>query len=136
MRSMLTKKKVLLISMLIGGGLLLLEPISTSTICGAGSTICIDTIFSLAMTLFVFLFVFPFSLITYFLPETVFRTWVNFAKWWVPFQILLVAITPESNGNFLINIVDKQFAAIILSGFFALISLLIIIWKYVTAQRK
>lgn len=82
--------------------------------------------------LFVFPFVFLFSLITYFLRESVFRAWANFAKWWVPLQILLVLITPESSGGYFVSLIDKQFVAIILSGVFAILSLIIIIWKSVT----
>lgn len=132
---MLTKKNVLVVSGLIGGGLLLLEPIKTSTICGMGSTSCIDTVFLIAMLLYVFPFVFLFSLITYYLPEAVFRAWVNFAKWWVPIQILLVYLTPESSGGYFVVLMDKQFAAIILSGLFVLISLGIIVWKSIAARR-
>lgn len=128
---MLTKKIVLIISGLVGGGLLLLEPIKTSTICGAGSITCIDNIFFTSMLLFVFPFVFLFSIITYFLKESVFRSWVNFAKWWVPLQIFLVLITPESSGGYFVSLIDKQFVAIILSGVFATISLIIVIWKSV-----
>lgn len=81
------------------------------------------------MALFVFPFVFLFSLTTYFLKESVFRAWVNFAKWWVPLQILLVLVTPESSGGYFVSLVDKQFVAIILSGVFAITSLVIVIWK-------
>ena len=126
---MFTKKNVLIISGLIGGGLLLLEPIKTSTICGVGSTTCIDTVFFIAMLLFVFPFVLFFSLITYKMRDEVSRAWIRFATWWVPLQILLVALTPESSGGYFVVILDKQFVAIILSGLFTLISLLLIAYR-------
>lgn len=85
--------------------------------------------------IFLALFIFPvsllFSLTTYFLKEQVFRAWVNFVKWWVPLQILLVLITPESSGGYFVSLIDKQFVAIILSGIFTILSLVIIIWKSV-----
>ncbi|MDE1919792.1 MAG: hypothetical protein KGH56_03855, partial [Patescibacteria group bacterium] len=49
---------------------------------------------------FVFLLVCLFSLITYFLPEAVFRAWARFTTWWIPLQILAVVLTPESSGGF------------------------------------
>lgn len=87
------------------------------------------------LVLFVFLIGLLFSLITYFLPEPVFRTWVNFGKWWVPLQIVLVALTPEGTPGAFITILDKQFATIILSALFTVISLILIIWKYFVARQ-
>ena len=84
--------------------------------------------------LFIFSIVFLFSLITYFLSESVFRAWVNFMKWWVPLQIFLVLITPESSGGYFVSIIDKQFVAIIMSSLFAILSSLIIIWKSFTKK--
>lgn len=132
---MFTKKNILIISGLIGGGLLLLEPVKTSTICGIGSTACIDAVFSMSTLLFVFPFVFLFSLITYKMRDEVSRAWITFTKWWVPAQILLVAFTPESSGGYFVVLLDKQFAAIILSGLFLTISLFLIIYKYFSTRR-
>lgn len=129
---MLTKKIALIISTLIGAGFLILEPIKTSTICGKGNTSCVDQIFSATMIFFVFPFVFFFSLITYFLPDTVFRGWSKFVVWWVPLQMLLVAITPESAPGALVDLLPQQTVAILLSGLFAIISLIIIVWKYIS----
>lgn len=90
--------------------------------------------------IFLALFIFPvsflFSLITYFLSESVFRAWVNFAKWWVPLQILLVALTPETSGGYFVVILDKQFAAIILSGLFAVISLLTVLISWFRSRTS
>ena len=133
---MFTKKNILWASGLIGGGLLILEPIKTSAICGVGATTCIDAVFAGAMILFVFPFVFLFSLITYFFLEPVFRGWINFTKWWVPLQMILVILTPESAANPLVNIVDKQSVAILLSGIFVVISLIIVVWKWSSAHRR
>jgi len=133
---MFTKKNVLLVSGLIGGILLLLEPIKTSTLCGIGATTCIDTVFFIAMILFIFPFVLPFSLVTYFLPESVFRAWITFAKWWVPAQIILVLFTPESSGGFFVSIIDKQLVAIVFSGIFTVISLLIVLISWFRSRAS
>jgi hypothetical protein len=133
---MLTKKNVLVMSAVIGGGLLLLDLVKTSTFCGEGGTICIRQMFYITMLLYIFPFVFFLSLVTYFLPEATFRAWINFAKWWIPVQIILVAITPdEAAGRFFVNILDSQFAAIILTGLFVIISLLIILISYLRSRR-
>lgn len=129
---MLTKKIILSISGIVSILLVFIDYMGTYQICGGSPGLCVDTLFSSSMVLFVFPFIFLFSLITYFLKESVFRAWVNFAKWWVPLQILLVLITPESSGGYFVSIVDKQFVALILSGIFAVISLLIVIWKSIT----
>lgn len=88
------------------------------------------------LILFVFLITLFFSLTTYFLPESVFRAWVNFTKWWVPLQIILVALTPEGTPGAFITILDKQFSAIVLSALFTVISLILIIWKYFASRRS
>lgn len=133
---MLTKKNVLLISGVVSVFLVSIDRIGTYQLCGGYPGSCVDTLFNSSMLLFVFPFVLLFSLITYFLPESVFRAWVNFTKWWVPLQILLVALTPESSGGYFVVILDKQFVAIILSGLFAIISLLLILWKWFSSRPK
>ncbi len=89
--------------------------------------------------IFAILFIFPtstiISLIIYFLPDPVFRGWSWFALWWVPLQMILVAITPSSNPGAFIDIVTQQTMAIFLSALFALISLVIVIWKYFSSRR-
>lgn len=90
---------------------------------------------NLFLPLFISSLALIFSLVTYYLPESVFRAWVTFAKWWVPLQILLVLLVPESSGGFFVVIFDKQFATIVLSALFTVISLGIIIWKSVAALR-
>jgi hypothetical protein len=92
-------------------------------------------LFYSSMILFILPFVFIFSLITYYLPEAVFRAWVSFAKWWVPAQILLVFLTLESSGGYFVVLLDKQFAAIVLSSLFTIISLGIVLWSIFTARR-
>lgn len=133
---MLTKKKILFISGAVSIFLVFIDWIGTYQLCGGYPGVCVDTLFNLSMFLFMFPFVFFFSFITYFLPESVFRAWMNFAKWWVPLQIILVVLTPEGTPGAFITILDKQFAAIILSSLFAGISLILIIWKYFGARRS
>lgn len=74
------------------------------------------------------------SILTYKMRDEVFRAWISFTKWGVPLQIFLALIFPVSGGGYLISI-DKQFAAIILSILFVIISLILIAWKYVAARH-
>lgn len=124
---MLTKKNVLLISGVVSVFLVSIDRIGTYQLCGGYPGSCVDTLFNSSMLLFVFPFVFLFSLITYFLPEAVFRAWARFTTWWIPLQIVLVFLTPESFPGAFISIIDRQVVAIILSGLFAIISLLIVL---------
>jgi hypothetical protein len=85
--------------------------------------------------LFPFPFVLLFSFITYKMRDEVSHAWINFTKWWVPLQILLVLLTPESSGGYFVVILDKQFTAIILSGLFVIISLFIVLISWFRARR-
>ncbi len=79
---------------------------------------------------------FLFSLITYFLAEPVFRGWINFARWWMPLQILLVALVPEgTTGNFLINLDPKVIVSFALSGIFIAVSLSIVLIQSIRVYR-
>ncbi|MCX6735762.1 MAG: hypothetical protein NTZ13_01640 [Candidatus Parcubacteria bacterium] len=74
--------------------------------------------------------VFLFSLITYPLREETFRSWLHFAKWWVPMSVLLVLITPDGQGGgYMPSLIDKQVVAFLTSAIFTLISLIIVIYK-------
>ena len=87
------------------------------------------------LTLFIFPITLLFSLITYKMREEVFRAWVRFATWWIPLQIVLTLLTPESSGGLFISLVDKQLVAILLSFLFVLISLVLIVWKWLSTRR-
>jgi len=87
-----------------------------------------------------FLFIAPviliFSVFTYFLREEIFRSWVLFAKWWVPLSIVLTLITPETTGSSFVPFFGRGHVALAMSGLFFIISLLIIAWKYVATRRS
>lgn len=130
------KNIVLLVSGIMGGGLIILEPITTSQICtfihGSNSINCVDNIFNTAMIFYIFPFVFLFSLITYFLREEIFRSWIKFTYVWVPLSMFLVFIIPGGGGNGAFpSLIDKQLVAILMSGLFSIISLIIVIWGIV-----
>src|SRR3989344_2590081 len=77
------------------------------------------------------------SAVTYFLKEGVFRAWVRFAYWWIPVSLVFIYLAGGwSGGGFGIpNVLDQEFVAIILAALFAIVSLLIIAWKYFSIRR-
>jgi hypothetical protein len=136
-----TKNIILLISGIIGGGLILLEPITTSQMCNfiyrthnpnSVHIGCLDYIFNTAMVFYIFPFVFLFSLVTYFLKDEIFHIWVKFTYVWIPLSMFLVLIIPGGGGNGAFpSLIDNQFVAILMSGLFAIISLIIVIFGIV-----
>lgn len=90
-----------------------------------------DSLDTIGPLIFLFPFVFVFSLITYFLREEVFRSWLHFAYWWLPLSVVLIwwAAGTSGGGFGMPNILDQETVAFVFSALFALISLLIIIIK-------
>jgi len=77
------------------------------------------------------------SLITYFMREEVFRSWVRFAAWWIPISMVLIFITPTENGSFgFPSLTSPGFTAFILSALFLIISLFFILWKRADVEDK
>jgi len=78
------------------------------------------------------------SAITYFLKEEVFRTWLRFAYWWIPVSIVLIYLAKDSSGGGfgIPNVLDQEFVSLILASLFALISLLLIAYKYFASRRS
>jgi len=77
-------------------------------------------------------FAFPFSLITYFLREEIFRSWIRFTYIWVPVSMFLVLIIPGGAGNGAFpSLIDKESVSILMSGLYFIISLIMIIFGIV-----
>lgn len=71
-------------------------------------------------------------LLLIFVREEVFRAWIRFAYWWIPLSVIVIFLAAGSGGGSwgIPNIFDQETVSFILSGLFALISLLIILWKH------
>ena len=142
-----TKNIVFIVSAIIGGGLLVSEPITTSQICDFFLHInnsnlvpikCLDFVFNLSTIFEIFIPVFFFSLITYFMKEEVFLTWFKFARIWTPLTVLLTLISPGNTGGgfFEISININGAVAFLMSLIFILISLSIIVFKLIKTRKK
>ena len=82
--------------------------------------------------------IFILSLITYFLKEQIFRTWLHFAYGWIPLSLLFVYIASQSSGGGfgIPNVFDTESVSIIFSVLFFIISILLIFIKSFITKSK
>lgn len=69
------------------------------------------------------------AIVLFFLKDAVLRLWLNFAKWYLPVTVILIAISPTGEGGFLPPLVTKEAASLWLGILFLIISLLLIAYK-------
>jgi len=119
------KKIILIVSGIISVILGILIFVELNNLCNY--SICRDIYNIFVLFSFIFPFVFFFSFITYFLKDQIFQTWFKFSRIWVPISILLTIITPGGSASFFVSLWDKQMTAIVMSGLYIVISLMIII---------
>lgn len=85
-----------------------------------------------AETLLPILPLFLFSLITYFLPLQVFRSWLRFAMVWIPLSMLLILVVPTNDVS--VIPIDKGRVAFVTSLCFMVISFIIIAISFVRGR--
>lgn len=69
--------------------------------------------------------------------QSVQNYWVNFAIWWLPLSVLLIAVTPVTNSNWMPTFsIERITVTIIMAALFTIISLGIIGWKQFGSKRK
>lgn len=88
--------------------------------------------------LLLFLPILLFSIITYFLKDQVFKTWLRFTYWYTLFYILVILLLSDrvSTGWSMGSIFNSEFFAITLSGIFVIISLVLVIYKAISIKNK
>ena len=90
---------------------------------------CRDNNDSVSLFFIIFLVVLIFSLITYFLREEIFCSWIKFTYFWIPISIFLVLIIPGGGGNGAFpSLIDKELVSILMSGLYFIISLTMIVF--------
>ena len=73
-------------------------------------------------------FIFPFSVVTYFLKDQIFHSWIKFTYYWIPISMFLVLIIPGGGGRGSFpSLIDAESISIIMSGLYLIISLIIVI---------
>jgi len=133
----MTKKNILWMS-LIGTSIfsfLLFLVLNDS--CGNYYEFCKSTFVLTTNLLFIFPVIFLFSLITYKMRESTFRSWLHFSYWWVSISVLLVLIIPNGQGGgYMPSLLDKESVAFIMSFFYSVISLILITYKSIKLRGK
>ena len=78
------------------------------------------------------------SIFLIFVRQEVFRAWLRFAYVWMPLSLVVIYLSAGwTGGGFGIpNVLDQETVAIIFSGLFVIISLLLVIWKHFTFRRS
>lgn len=140
---MITKNKVLIFSLC--GTLFLSAIIFLGTATCYYSNWCVPISSALSSKLnsdilsFTLLFpsLFILSVTTYFLHEKVFRAWLHFAYWWIPLSVFFTLVTSKSGAGWGVGLSwEKGTTSFIFSSLFAIISLLLIIWKYFATRQE
>ena len=125
-----TKKNITIISGLVAVIVLMMGTLEPFRLCGENWRGCMDINYVSGLFLLPSIPLFLLSLITYFLCDEVFHTWIKFALVWIPLTILLTLAAPEYSQS-LLPIV-KSSVSFWFSALFFLISLVIVIWKWVS----
>lgn len=75
-------------------------------------------------------------IIAIFVKETVFKSWLRLATWFVPLALIIIFITPVTSNSWMpIFFISREEIAWYLGILFSIISLVLIIWKWFFAHR-
>ncbi len=121
------KKYILAYSGFISSLLVIVDFQGTYKLCFNVQT-CVDILYFLFLEFLISIPLFLFSLITYFLPERFFITWLKFARVWIPLSMLGILLAPEYSNEFMFAI-TKGSVAFTMSVLFCVISSAILLFK-------
>lgn len=80
------------------------------------------------------LFFFPISVILAFISRSAFNSWLKFAAWAIPLAVIFIAATPVFDTSLLPF--DRDDAARLAGGVFAVASFLFILFRWFSARRQ
>lgn len=130
----MTKRKLLVVSGMIGVGLVLFDYIGTYAWCDyfmqdghIGS--CPFVLSDIETLFFPFIPLFILSVIAYFLREEVFQSWWKFARVATPLSIALILLAPSRSHDWMFPI-EKGNVAFFTSLIFIIVSTIVIIRAY------
>ena len=84
------------------------------------------------------LYTLPITIILIFVPREIFKSWLKFAAWALPFAFIYIATTPVSGGGIGLNFSNfyRDDAARLMGGVFSIISAVLVVLKFIAARRK
>ena len=87
--------------------------------------------------LFLFALAFlPIAIILAFVSRVVFQSWLRLATWFVPLSLVIIFITPVTSNSWMpIFFVSREDMAWATGGLFAVISLVLILWRALHSAR-
>ena len=137
MRNILAKKNILILS----GFATLFFIVSAFPeqigICEHENLDCIQGSFTVFKFLMPISLVFFFSAIIYPLREEIFSAWIRFTRWAVPLSVILISLAPDYEGGWMVLFPhDKGRVSVWLTGIFFVVSIGIILYKYMSSRKK
>ena len=132
----MTKLKVFLVSLIVLGIGLFLSSKNVYKYCfSEGHCWRFWEIFnSVEPYFFILIPILLFSTITYFIKEDVFKAWLKFTYYYIPIYVLVILLLSDNRGGGFGPIFDSEFFAASLSGFYIIISLILVIYKAVSLK--
>jgi len=103
--------------------------------CAFVNSSCTDTFDPIAENLSIFISLFFLSIITYKMRDEVYHAWLRFSYVWIPLSMILIFLAPEYTSDWMYPVV-KGTVAFFSSLFYAIISLIIIVWKYFVRRHE
>jgi len=79
------------------------------------------------------LYFLPIAIVLVFVPREIFKSWLKLAAWALPLAIIFIAMTPVIDTSLLPF--QRDDAARLAGGLFAVVSLLLIAWKHFSLRR-
>ncbi len=132
-----TKRNVLMVTIF---AIVLMELLARSLeigFCGTRDYGCASVYDGMAATLLIFVPVLFFSLLTYFVRNEIFGGWMKFAVWWVPLTVVLALLLPNNDQSQSIGMGSTQgLFVIVMTLIFIIVSLIIIVAKYMAMKKK
>ena len=133
---MISKKILLIVSGIITFLLLASNWIGTFKLCGGQEYgQCMDLMYGFIVNFFPVIPLFILSLVTYKMRNEIYRTWLHFSYVWIPLSMILIFLAPEYSADWMLPIV-KGTVAFFSSLLFVIISIILILWKYLSIRRK
>ncbi len=132
------QKPLLTITGLITCLLIVVNFIGTYPLCHNEAGQCVDNIFNSFVFLETLVPVFIFSLVTFFMRQEIYQTWIKVALGWLVISIILIAVTqdqPAAGFGPQISF-GKGDVALLTSALSVIISLAAIAWGWSASRKK